>query len=374
MENRTETVVAGELTCQPAKDQRVVDDCEPAQWRVIAEVATSVAPCRTYEELVTTVAHVLRSPLQIEAVAYFALQDHRFELAAASGGDAWLQLRGDLAGLPLRDARVSSFTGPDCEHVVACPVRYDGDVLGYLCLARSRELEANSRALLDPLVSHLSSAVVNVRNHVRARTHIEAIAATVMRPGTGDADAQLRDVRRSVSDLMDIARAEDGTLVCQLTAMRIDTLLRDTLDAVASPARRNNVVLQCTIEEPELNAAVDPALMRRVLDNIVSASIAHAPGGHVRIRAGREGLRAVIEVSHDGQPMPAAALVGQFAPYGVGLVFSWYALTRQGGTIEVVNREGGGVRFIVTVSSHVAAPSRDPGVSTVRLPAFERPS
>ena len=103
----------------------------------------------------------------------------------------------------------------------------------------------------------------------------------------------------------------------------------------------------------------DPELTRLALANLVENAVKYTPAGTtVTVRARREGQRAedalLIEVVDDGPGIPASARPRLFAaPWrgeaaagvagtGLGLMLAQRMVQAQGGTLELLDREGGG--------------------------------
>jgi signal transduction histidine kinase len=111
-------------------------------------------------------------------------------------------------------------------------------------------------------------------------------------------DLLTRQVEREIRDQRDLLMAEDGTLVPQPVALIAADLLKE-LEAVFSlhsVARERHLAIE--VLPSELVVHSDPALLLRVLVNMVrNAFEATPPGGVVRVRAERE---RAPQATHDG--------------------------------------------------------------------------
>jgi len=117
----------------------------------------------------------------------------------------------------------------------------------------------------------------------------------------------------------------------------------------------------------KLVALVDPARLRRVLDNILGNAVKYSPkGGRITITVRSEehpdGTRAVLAVRDEGVGIPTADLPHIFERHwrgtnvtermrgtGVGLAGAHQIVTQHGGTITVESAEGQGSRFVVAL-------------------------
>ena len=105
----------------------------------------------------------------------------------------------------------------------------------------------------------------------------------------------------------------------------------------------------------------DPALLERLLDNLIDNAVAYnKPGGFVEVRAGEMGGRAVVSVANSGQWVPADQVDRLFEPFqrltrtagraghsGLGLSIVRAIATAHGAVAIAVPRPDGGL--VVTV-------------------------
>jgi signal transduction histidine kinase len=155
----------------------------------------------------------------------------------------------------------------------------------------------------------------------------------------------LRRMSGLVANFVDIARFEDAAVKPRVTDVVVDALLRDVIDVHANaPAlaqRRIQWEVKC---EPELVARFDPALVERVLHNLVgNASRYCATGGLISLSSApaKEGGVELV-VFNTGPAIPGELAEQLFSKYargkqgrrGLGLYFCKLACEAHGGTIE----------------------------------------
>ena len=113
-------------------------------------------------------------------------------------------------------------------------------------------------------------------------------------------------------------------------------------------------------------AAIDEALVERVVGNLVSNAIRYAiPGTPIVIAAKTEAKAVVVSVGNLGPSIPAERAAVIFEPFvrlddddsatagmGLGLSFCRLVVEAHGGTIRVEEMPGGGAVFRFSVPSY----------------------
>ncbi|SHE85733.1 two-component system, OmpR family, sensor histidine kinase VicK [Seinonella peptonophila] len=102
---------------------------------------------------------------------------------------------------------------------------------------------------------------------------------------------------RLINDLLHLSRLDAQKIKIQKKAMRIDNILQSAADRFSLPAEQKQVHLSCTIEEKLPQVYIDPDLMDRVLDNLISNAVKYtSTEGTITIHAHRL-LDGSVEVS-----------------------------------------------------------------------------
>lgn len=267
--------------------------------------------------------------------------------------------------------------GPRALRSQAAYDRLDVELLDHLAELATVVLE-NSR-LLQRLADRerLSTMLVATAAHdLRSPLSIAASAMETLREHEGARPGHARQIldvglratdraNRLVHDLLVLERDRDGR----------------TESAVAVPAEVAALVVEglpegeaerCRIEvHGESAVAMSPALLERVLDNLVRNALRHAPADEdVTIRVQRAtGERVVIAVEDRGPGVPAdqrAALLeagaqgqeGASGGYGLGLHIASEFVRRAGGDLRVSDRaDGPGACFRVRLPQAGTPPS-----------------
>ena len=159
---------------------------------------------------------------------------------------------------------------------------------------------------------------------------------------------------RLISELLDIARIDQGLFELTFEPMDLSTLLREAAEALEVPETRIEVDAA-----PELRVVADPARARQALENLLANAVQHAPPGTpVNVRLERqESARhplAVVVISDQGpgiDPVLLPRLFERFARsssstgLGLGLFLARRIAEAHGGGVEVVSSSRRGTQF-----------------------------
>lgn len=172
-----------------------------------------------------------------------------------------------------------------------------------------------------------------------------------------DLDLSLRALGRlsaMVSDMLDVARIEQGLLHVDLQPVEIVSLVSETATTLSTPEGP----IEVRAAQPVL-AAADPDRIRQSLENLFTNAVRHSPkGAPVVVTVERrvlpdasEGVR--IDVVDQGPGVDAAILPRLFDRFvtnsqgglGMGLYLAKRIATLHGGDLTVENNPGAGARF-----------------------------
>ena len=131
------------------------------------------------------------------------------------------------------------------------------------------------------------------------------------------------------------------------------------------PTDRARLVLDWN---PDLPAALaDPGLLERVLENLVSNALRHAPGP-VSVTAGPAGARIEVRVTDRGPGIRPADRDRLFAPFqrlgdvpsgqgvGLGLAVARGLSEAMGATLTAEDTPGGGLTMVLSLAAAVVPP------------------
>jgi heavy metal sensor kinase len=165
---------------------------------------------------------------------------------------------------------------------------------------------------------------------------------------------------RLADQLLILARADAGGLAVAPERIDVADFLHETAGRWEATAERKGVTVE--VSAPAAGwVEADPALIRRVLDNLLDNAIRHtAPGTDVLLRGGRAGrIGWTFEVADHGPGIPLANRDRLFTRFGradearprdgsgagLGLALSAAIATAHGGSLSLVGDDGSGATF-----------------------------
>lgn len=310
--------------------------------------------------------------------------------AVGSGGSISGFLEGQLAGI--------AFNGGAA---LVVPMRHHDRLLGVLAVqpARPSTIDERMVTVCNAIAAHLAMGVANARLYQQlqrehqdllrseqAREQLTQMVAhdlknplTAVRVNldllqmTGLSDEQQEMVEDAyhgrssilqlISDMLDVARLEDGRLELRRVSTDVTAFLHgcvDELHAWSEQLEKRIVVESAQSLAP---LAIDIALMRRVIINLLSNALKHTPAGTaitVGAAASEDGAR--LWIHDDGPGIPLDQQRDLFERWsgaktenthqsstGLGLTFCKLAVETHGGTIQVDSAPGSGTTFTITL-------------------------
>jgi signal transduction histidine kinase len=223
---------------------------------------------------------------------------------------------------------------------------------------RNRELELKktlAQTLVHDLKSPLTTVVGNLDLMRRKEGFQEDVALNRARNGANR-------MSQMIMDLLDVECLEDGGLTPVLQENDIKSMLLEAVDANQARSDQQGVRLRAGVCDDHCSVEADKALMRRVLDNLISNALAYSSDGmEVAVEVARcpEGIK--LTVTDQGPGVPAEQRQAIFEKYsrldqsgvavrknrGLGLTFCQMAVEAHGGTIWVDDAPAGGAMFQV---------------------------
>ena len=169
-----------------------------------------------------------------------------------------------------------------------------------------------------------------------------------------------------VTDLLDLARIETGTLTVNPEPAEVGVLIDRARNTFVSGGGRNNLAIET---EPDLPLVMaDRRLIVQVLCNLLSNASKHSPAtSTIRLTAVREGFQVAVSVADAGRGLTSDWLPHPFRKFsrtegdnlgrgmpgpGLGLVICKGIVEAHGGRIEAESEGPGlGARFTFTIPS-----------------------
>ena len=174
----------------------------------------------------------------------------------------------------------------------------------------------------------------------------------------------------SLDTMLDLSRLDAGVIVAEIQAASLNPLFQSLNQLFASRAEEKG--LQLRLRASPLAVRTDPALLLRLLTNLVENAIKYTPQGGVLVVARTRGTQVWIDVCDTGIGIAARHLGNIFEEFyqgnnpgrdrsqglGIGLSIVRRLSDLLGHSVQVNSRPGRGSRFRVVVSAVIARESR----------------
>ncbi len=166
--------------------------------------------------------------------------------------------------------------------------------------------------------------------------------------------AETRALLRMISNLLDLSKADEGQLLPVKERVDLDGLIESIAIDMSPRATAANVSL--LHKSTALEIFADPALARRILENLVDNAIRHAPeSSSIRVSAARSDAGVEVRIADTGTGIPEAlreTIFDRFVQagtessrtgHGLGLAFCKLAVEAHGGRIWIEDAAPGAV-------------------------------
>jgi heavy metal sensor kinase len=209
-----------------------------------------------------------------------------------------------------------------------------------------------SHELRTPLATLRSVGEVALRGSLSADAYREVVGSML---------EECDRLGRLVEDLLALARADAGRLPAGSGVVALGDLAREMVRELGVLAEEKGQRIEIHEDAPA-RAQADGRRLRRAVQNLLHNAIRYAPDGStVRVRTGRRGADAVLEVADEGPgiaPEHHAAVFERFfrvdparhgGGSGLGLSIAKWAVEADGGHIELDSALGQGSTFRIVL-------------------------
>jgi two-component system OmpR family sensor kinase len=219
------------------------------------------------------------------------------------------------------------------------------------------------RAVAEELITVLAHDLRNFVAPISARLQLMQRRASDEKRerDVRDCEAARRGVdrlNRLISDLLDVARLDQGVLKLDLQPLNLADVARDVASALATPDHRVDV--SCS---EEIIVAADSDRLRQCVENVVANAIRYSPrDAPVNVLIGREHGESrdcgVLEVRDEGPGIAPEILPRIFERFaaglssqglGLGLYLAKSIAAAHGGDLAAISAPGKGSRFTLKV-------------------------
>jgi signal transduction histidine kinase len=221
------------------------------------------------------------------------------------------------------------------------------------------EAEEGARRSLIAAVSHDLRTPITALRLLADAIDDEVVGAEKRREYVARIGTHVRALGALIDDLFELTRLESGDLTWTMERVRVDALLRETIEAMRPAAEAEEVTVTAELDASIAAAHGNPEKLQRVLFNLIQNAIRHTPpDGSVTVRAESVGGGIEIEVADTGSGIEGEHRTRVFEPFyradgarsdggaGLGLAVSRAIVEAHGGTIWLEDAPvGARVRF-----------------------------
>jgi signal transduction histidine kinase len=209
------------------------------------------------------------------------------------------------------------------------------------------DLEERARRTLFAAVSHdLRTPITALQLLANAIDDGIVDDAETRREYAARMGTHVRALGALIDDLFELTRLESGELTWTMEQVRLDDLLRETVDAMRPAAEASAVAVSARLDCALTAARANPEQLQRVLFNLIQNAIRHTPpDGSVTVSAEAVADGIAIEVADTGDGIAAEHRERIFDPFyradpsrrdtgaGLGLAISRAIVEAHGGRI-----------------------------------------
>lgn len=228
-----------------------------------------------------------------------------------------------------------------------------------------KELEKMKNNLMHMIVHDLNNPLTAIS--VRLEILREESKENLTEEQKSDLDTALmasEDLRRMISNLLDINKMEEGRIDLHYEKFDLNALAEEVVNQMRPLAIYENRTLSLETPNRMPEASADRELVKRVITNLVSNAIKFtSPGDKIGVKAGynEEEKNFYVRVKDSGKPISEKHIARIFDKFihiesdrpktgrGLGLTFCKMAIEAHGGKIWAESKPGEGNLFIFTL-------------------------
>jgi signal transduction histidine kinase len=173
-------------------------------------------------------------------------------------------------------------------------------------------------------------------------------------------DASIAQMKRIISDLLDLAAIEAGKLSVQLKPGDVRTPIAESVESFQSARAERSISLEARVPAEPLAARFDAGRIVQVLDNLIHNALKFTPDGGRIVVEGRRADGIEILVRDSGPGLTAEEIAVIFDRFrqvekrgrralGLGLYISRSIIESHGGRIRAESVPGEGSTFLFTL-------------------------
>lgn len=174
------------------------------------------------------------------------------------------------------------------------------------------EMDRRKTEFLATLAHELRNPLAPIRNGLQIMRLAADKPATMARV-RDVMERQVNQMVHLVNDLLDVARITRGKIELRLERADLKTIIASAVETSMPLIEAGHHQFQMQLAEDPLQLDADPTRLAQVLGNLLNNAAKYTPaGGHISLRAVRDGNEALIEVSDSGVGIPAESIATVF--------------------------------------------------------------
>ena len=258
-------------------------------------------------------------------------------------------------------------TGPDGERIIelyGSPLAGNGSPAGAVLVLHEvtelRRLESVRRDFVANVSHELKTPLTAIRGLVETMEDDQAMDAETRRRFLAKIGGQAERLAAQVADLLALSQLESGDRPVERERLDLAEVVRGALAALAPAAEKAGIACESEIPGVPLPVLGERMALERAVGNLLDNAIKYTPGGgRIRLRLGRVGREAVVEVEDTGigiEPRHQKRIFERFyrvdkarsralGGTGLGLAIVKHVALSHGGRVELESRPGQGSRF-----------------------------
>lgn len=170
---------------------------------------------------------------------------------------------------------------------------------------------------------------------------------------------------RLIQQILEFRKAETGNLKLQVSRQNLSVFIAKNIESFHPLMKQKNISIDFTCEEKDFEAYFDADKIDKILYNLLSNALKYnTEGAHVNVILGSadNGNRAIIQVKDNGKGLSEKTMKNLFKRFydgdfrkfntsgtGIGLSLVKDLVVLHKGEINVDNRPGEGVNFIINI-------------------------
>jgi len=230
-----------------------------------------------------------------------------------------------------------------------------------------RDLSERARRDLVAAVSHDLRTPLNSMRLIARAIEDDLLDEAALRRNLGQLTYLVESLDSLIGDLFELARIEAGDVAWSLEHLRLEGLIRETIEGMSAVAEEARIELSLDVPPDVPPVLANPEKIQRVLFNLIENALHHSPaGGAVTLSVAPAGDCVEVEVADTGAGIPIVERERVFEPLfrggahvarsrdgaGLGLPICRTIVEAHGGRIWIAgsSTEGTAVRFSLPVA------------------------